>query len=124
MTAFSRSDFSGFRKPSSCEEFSYEAAGRSHYHPEELLEFWERANSDASFRQDLTANGFRFDMKEKAINFTAGWVLIGDNLAGDFLEIEKTMNVELIFSNYPGRSSQPAFVAIKQQWATRWQIGS
>jgi hypothetical protein len=98
--------------------FGYEAGARSHYHPEKLLEFWERANSDASFLQEQTANGFRFDMKEKAINMSAGWVLIGDDLAGDFLEIEKTLKVEMIFSNYPGRSPQPAFSKIKLQRAS------
>ncbi len=95
--------------------FGYEAGARSHYHPEKLLEFWERAISDASFLQEQTANGFRFDMKEKAINMSAGWVLIGDDLVGDFIEIEKILKVEMLFANDTGSDPQPAFIAIKQQ---------
>jgi hypothetical protein len=94
--------------------FGYQAGARSRYHPEKLLEFWERANSDSSFLQEQTANGFRFDMKEKAINMSSGWIYIGDDLVGDLMVIEKTLKVEMIFTNYPDRPPQPAFSAIKQ----------
>ena len=97
--------------------FGYQAGGRSRYHPEKLLEFWEQAITDERFREEQIANGFRFDFKEKAIQLSAGWALIGDHLIDDLLEIEKTMGVEMIFDNYPGRPPGPAFVEIKKQRA-------
>lgn len=103
--------------------FGFQAGGRSHYHPEKLLEFWERVKTDDTFQAQQLANGFRFDFKEKAINMTAGWVLIGDHLMDDLLEIEKVLKVEMIFDNYPGRPPGPAFVEYKKSLAGRNQSG-
>jgi len=79
--------------------------------------------TDDTFQAQQLANGFRFDFKEKAINMTAGWVLIGDHLMDDLLEIEKVLKVEMIFDNYPGRPPGPAFVEYKKSLAGRNQSG-
>ena len=89
--------------------------GRSHYHPEKLLRNWERACADATFRAELEAARFVLDFEEQAIELTRGWVYIGDRFAEDFLEIEATTGVELLFSAEPPGSPQPAFRELKQR---------
>lgn len=68
--------------------FGYPAQARSRYHPEQLLDHWERACADAEYRQAREAETFRFDFDEKAVLMAFGWIYIGDHLVEDFLEIE------------------------------------
>ena len=82
---------------------------RSHYHPEKLLANWERACSDAAFRNELESARFVLDFDEKAIELARGWVYIGDRFVDDFLEIEATVGVELLFSAGPPGAREPAF---------------
>jgi hypothetical protein len=90
-------------------------AGRSRYHPENLLESWERASADAVYRAELEAQGFRFDFDEKTIELTAGWVYIGDHFAEDFLAIEATLGVEILFPSPPPGAPEPAFRELKRR---------
>jgi hypothetical protein len=89
--------------------------GRSYYHPEKLLRNWERACTDAAFRADLEAAAFALDFEEQAIELSRGWVFIGDRFVEDFLEIEVTVGVELLFSAQPPGSPQPAFHELKRR---------
>jgi hypothetical protein len=83
--------------------------GRSHYHPEKLLANWERARRDAAFRSELESARFVLDFDEQAIELTRGWVFVGDRFVDDFLEIEATVGVELLFSAGSPGAREPAF---------------
>lgn len=71
--------------------------GRSRYHPEKLLDFWNKAQNDEVFRNEMEQQGFRFDLDEKAVEMTLGWVFIGDTFAQDLIEIERALRAELLF---------------------------
>lgn len=83
--------------------------GRSLYHPEKLLELWDRVSTDPGYRQELEAEGFRFDLKEKAFELTPGWVYIGNRFVADLLEIESAIGVELMFPGSSTEELRPAF---------------
>ena len=95
--------------------FGLPALGRSRYHPEKLLEVWERACGDAEYRMAREAEGFRFDLEEKAVELTAGWVYIGERFTEDFLEVEAALRVELLFPDPQTGETRPAFQAFKQR---------
>jgi len=95
--------------------FGYPALGRSSYHPEKLLEVWSRASTDANYRRALEDDGFRFDLAEKAIELTVGWVYIGDRFFEDLLEVEAALGVELLFTDPSSGEPRPAFQELKQQ---------
>jgi len=88
--------------------------GRSYYHPENLLELWTRAMADDDYRQELESKGIQFDWTEKAVKLDVGWIYIGQQFVEDFLEIEKTLGVELLFPNPPASEGQPAFQQFKK----------
>jgi hypothetical protein len=87
--------------------------GRSLYHPEKLLEFWDRASSDVHFRRKNETAEIQFDFTEKAVKLKAGWIYIGDHFVDDFLEIEATLGCELLFPNPPSNEEKPAFQQFK-----------
>jgi len=95
--------------------FGLSPLGRSRYHPEKLLELWKRASADVQYQKECEADGFQFDFVEKAMKLEAGWIYIGDRFIEDFLEIETTLGVELLFPNQPETEMQPAFQEHKQQ---------
>jgi len=86
---------------------------RSRYHPEKLLEAWEKVMADPAYMKECEDHGMRFDLEEKAIEFIAGWIYIGDSFIDDFLALEDTAKTELLF--YTGTEGEyaPAFVAEK-----------
>ncbi len=90
------------------------AGGRSHYHPEALLEFWNTILSDPAERKKCEDGGFRFDFEEKAVEFTPGWIYIGDTFIEDFLEIEALAEVELLFTTGTPGEYAPVFTEYKQ----------
>jgi hypothetical protein len=87
---------------------------RSHYHPEELLSFWKRAAADPEYRRAREAEGFRFDLMEKAVELTAGWVYIGDRFIRDLFAVEATLGVTLQFPCPPYGQRRPAFPACRR----------
>ena len=89
--------------------FGYPALGRSRYHPEKLLEVWNRASTDEAYRRELESSGFRFDFGEKAINTTAGWIYIGDQFVADLFEVEAALGVVLQFPDPLSGEPRPAF---------------
>jgi len=93
----------------------YPAQGRSSYHPEKLLEVWSRASTDVNYRRKLEDDGFRFDLAEKAIGLSIGWVYIGDRFFEDMLEVEATLGVELLFIDPSSGELRPAFQELKRQ---------
>lgn len=95
--------------------FGLSPLGRSLYHPEKLLELWERATVDAQYQQECEADGIQFDFNEKAIKLEVGWIYIGDRFIEDFLEVETTLGVELLFPNSTSTEKLPAFQEFKQQ---------
>ncbi len=88
--------------------------GRSGYHPEKLLELWERVSTDPRYREEREAEGFLFDFTEKAVQLTVGWVYIGERLVEDFLEIEAALGVELLFPCPASGEGRPAFQETKR----------
>jgi hypothetical protein len=92
-------------------------AGRSRYHPERLLEVWERATTDSAYRQELEAGGMPFDLTERALRVQHGWIYMGDRFVDDFLEIEVVVRVELLFPTETDGERQPAFQEIKRRRA-------
>jgi hypothetical protein len=95
--------------------FGYPALGRSRYHPEQLLEHWERACADAEYRHVREAETFRFDFDEKAVLMSVGWIYIGDRFVEDFLEVEAALRTELLFPGPQEGEMRPAFQALKRQ---------
>src|SRR5207247_2339082 len=94
--------------------WEYTPLGRSRYHPEKLLEVWQRVLAEPAFRRDREAEGFRFDLDGKAMNLTTGWIYIGESFAEDFLEVEAVLGVELLFPVSDLGDRQPAFQEIKR----------
>jgi hypothetical protein len=95
--------------------FGLTALGRSGYHPEKLLDVWERACGDSAYRHEREAEGFKFDFAEKAMELTVGWVYIGDRFVEDFLELETALGVELLFPGPQPGEALPAFQAAKKR---------
>jgi hypothetical protein len=93
--------------------FNLSALGRSLYHPEKILELWERASADMKYRRESESYGFQFDFFEKAIKFDQGWVFIGERFVDDFLEVETALGVELLFPNPLTSEGTPAFQKFK-----------
>jgi hypothetical protein len=89
--------------------FGLGALGRSLYHPEKLLQLWERASADVQYRRESEAAGLRFDFAEKAVKLGEGWIYIGERFVEDFLEVETTLGVELLFPNPLASEGRPAF---------------
>lgn len=87
---------------------------RSHYHPEELLSFWRRALADPGFRRAREAEGFRFDLVEKAVELTAGWIYIGDRFIRDLFDVEAALGVTLQFPCPPYGQRRQAFPAYRR----------
>ncbi|MBT3375833.1 MAG: hypothetical protein HN742_41955 [Lentisphaerae bacterium] len=87
----------------------YPAMGYSRYHPEKLLEFWQQAEAVPAFRAEKETEGFRFDFEEKAVDFTVGWIYIGDSFVDDLICIEETIGVELLFPTGDGDTTQSIF---------------
>lgn len=92
----------------------FDPLGRSRYHPEKILELWERASGDAAYRQEREAEGFRFDLAEKAVEMTAGWVYVGERFVEDFLEVEQVVGVKLLFKKTASGKRRPAFEKFKR----------
>lgn len=93
--------------------------GRSNYHPERLLETWDRVSTDPQFRQELEAEGFRFDFAEKAVELTPGWVYIGNRFVEDLLGVGGAVGVELMFPGSTSGELNPAFQGSKRHQASR-----
>jgi hypothetical protein len=91
--------------------WSYPPLGRSRYHPEMLLDLWERSTADSEYRLTREAEGFRFDETEKAVDLTAGWIYIGERFIQDLFEVEAAIGVELQFPGGPSGERRPAFPA-------------
>jgi len=91
--------------------WGYPPLARSHYHPETLLDFWERAIADPDYRQAREAEGFRFDLEERAVEMTAGWIYIGERFIEDLFEVEDALGVALQFPSPPSGEPRPAFAA-------------
>lgn len=95
--------------------FGLPALGRSRFHPEVLLfEVWNRVCSDPLFRQKLESNGFLFNLSEKAVAMSTGWILIGGRFIEDLLEIETALGCELLFPDRETGKLRPAFQAFKR----------
>ncbi len=77
--------------------FGHVPLARSRYHPEKLLDFWNRAENDAAFRNEMVQQGFRFDLDNKAVEMNAGWIYIGESFAHDLIEIERAIGEEMLF---------------------------
>jgi|GEM_PF-1362965 len=89
--------------------WGYPPLARSHYHPETLLDFWERAIADPDHRQAREADGFRFDLEEKAVEMTAGWIYIGERFIADLFEVEEALGVTLQFPSPSSGVPRPVF---------------
>ena len=71
---------------------------RSRFHPEVLyFEFWQRALNEPEFRTKTEADRFRFNLTEKAIAMSTGWIWIGDHFVEDFFEVENILGIKLLF---------------------------
>jgi len=86
---------------------------RSIYHPEKFLELWGRVSTDVDYQHENEVAGFNF--AEKAVNLRAGWIYNGDRFIEDFLEVETTLGVELLFPNPPATERLPAFQEFKHK---------
>jgi hypothetical protein len=69
---------------------------RSHYNPESLYSQWLKCLEDESCRQEAIEADVLFDLDNKAISLTWGWVLIGDTFIDDLMEIEAFYGEELM----------------------------
>ncbi len=94
--------------------FGEKPLGRSRYHPETLLNLWERILADRAYRQECEENGIQVDLDEKAIRLSGGWVYIGEHFVEDLLEVERTLKVELLFPEPQGGEERPAFPEFRQ----------
>jgi hypothetical protein len=82
------------------------------YHPEKLWEIWQSANSDPDVLKKLEADGFRFNFKEKAIEFSKGWIYFGDSFREDLFEVERLRGAYLQFPDPGTGELRPAFPEI------------
>ena len=94
---------------------------RSSYNPESLYARWLKCLEDESFRQEAIEADVLFDLANKAISLTKGWVLIGDTFIDDLMEIEAFYGEELMVPDNKGRG-RPFFVEYKSK--KKWQNGS
>jgi hypothetical protein len=94
--------------------FGLKALERSRYHPEKLLELWDRVSADTQYEQELETAGFRFDFDEKAVQLEMGWVYIGDSFIQDFIDVLDTLGVELLFPDGKDGEGRPAFHEYKR----------
>ena len=102
--------------------FDLSPLDRSRYHPEKLLELWRRASTDDQYRQECETAGFQFNFSMKAVNLGVGWIYIGDRFVEDFLEVENTLEVELLFPNPPAKKGKPAFQDFKKRPSSRKKL--
>lgn len=98
--------------------FGYPPPAQSPYHPETLLQLWLRASTDPEYRQEREAEGFRFDLTERAVEMIDGWVYIGDRFIEDLLEVEAALQVELLFADPSSGEPRPAFPGFKRHWSS------
>jgi hypothetical protein len=91
---------------------------RSHYN-EVLLTNCLRCLEDESLRQKLIEDDVLFDLDNKAISLTQGWVLLGDpfavNLIDDLMEIEAFYGEELMVPHEETGIASPMFVDYKSK---------
>ena len=106
------------------QQFGIPALGRSRYHPE-LLQFdiCDRVFTDTQFRQVMESEGFLFKLSEKAVAMSAGWILIGERLIEDLIEIESTLGFEILFPDRQTGELRPAFQAYRQNPALTQGVG-
>ena len=67
--------------------FSYPVLGRSCFPPVILYKKWQQCYEDKKHRLEAEEAGVVFDMQNKAISLTKGWVLIGDTFISDLEKI-------------------------------------
>lgn len=90
--------------------FNLPMLNRSHYHPEVLLfDIWNRVVSEPDFKKEMESDGFRFNLDEKSLSMSRGWVFIGNHFIEDFLEIEMTLGIELLFPDKDNNKLRPVF---------------
>ena len=89
--------------------FGHAPLGRSTYHPEKLLDFWTKALEDEVFRNEMEQQGFRFDLDDKALEMTAGWIYIGESFIQDLIEIERAIGVEMLFPDQDSGEHRAVF---------------
>lgn len=94
---------------------------RSSYNPESLYARWLKCLEDESFRQEAIEADVLFDLANKAISLTKGWVLIGDTFIDDLMEIEAFYGEELMVPDNNG-IGRPLFANYKSK--KKWQNGS
>ena len=87
---------------------------RSRYHPEKILEAWKRVSTDLEYRKEFEDQVIKFNFDEKAIQTIDGWIYIGESFIEDFLEIEDSLGVELLFPNSSDDGETPAFLIYKK----------
>jgi hypothetical protein len=87
---------------------------RSCYHPEKLLELWNRVSTDVDYRQECEGAGLLFDFVEKAVKVSEGWIYIGERFVEDFLEVETILGTQLLFPDPLTGDGRPAFKGFKQ----------
>jgi hypothetical protein len=89
--------------------FGHAPLGRSTYHPEKLLDFWTKALEDEVFRNEMEQQGFRFDLDDKAVEMTAGWIYIGESFIRDLIEIERAIGEEMLFPDQDSGEHRAVF---------------
>lgn len=95
---------------------------RSHYNPELLYARWLKCLEDESFRREAIAADVLFDLDNKAISLTRGWVIIGDTFIDDLMEIEAFYGEELMVPDKATGIGRPLFVNYKTK--KKWQNGA
>jgi hypothetical protein len=88
---------------------------RSHYNPEVLYARWLKCLEDESCRQEAIRADVLFDMENKAISLTCGWVLIGDNFIDDLIEIEAFYGEELMVPDVETGIATSLFINYKSK---------
>jgi len=88
---------------------------RSHYNPETLYARWLKCLVDESFRLEAIKADVLFDMDNKAISLTWGWVLIGDKFIDDLIEIEAFYGEELMVPDEKTGIASPLFINYKSK---------
>ena len=96
--------------------FEYAPLGRSKCHPETLLDFWTKAQEDEVFRNEMEQQGFRFDLDEKAVEMTLGWIYIGESFVQDLIEIERAVGEEMLFPDPASGEHRAVFREQKDQF--------
>lgn len=89
---------------------------RSRFHPEILLfDIWNRAVAEPQFRQEMESKDFKFNLIEKAIAMSTGWILIGDHFVEDLFEIESVLHTELLFPDNKTGVLRTVFQSFRKQ---------